>query len=281
MTAKKLEAPELLAGAATPRLKELRNVVMHMQENPLLYAAGVVLVLVSIFAGLAWRVASNLNEQRIMTEYASAVSNTEDEAARAAKLEQLAKGNNGQLSAEVLYMAGETAIGQKNYDAARDAFTKVVSGHASSEFAPRAAEGLGWLLENAGDNAGALAAYQEVEAKWGGSFTGKLQQLNIARVQEKLGDFAKAKEAYEAQKMRFPDSRAAALADEALERLKGSHADLFPAEAAPEAAAPAAEAPETAEIPAETPETAAEEPAESASADSETAPETAPEEAAQ
>ena len=233
---------------------DLARFILHLRENPTLYAAGALLAVLAVFAGLVWRGAAESKEKQVMTDYAAALVDTEDEAIRATKLEQLAQSVSGPWGAEIVYMSGEAALSQGANDKAEAAFNRVLAEFPGSEYASRATEGLAFIKEAKGDHAGAATAYAEVATKYVGSFTAKLQPNNIARVKEASGDFAGAVEAYKQQLTVFPDSQAAIRAQEALDRLKAAHPDLFPAEVpaadaavAPEAA-PAVEAAPAAEV---------------------------------
>lgn len=228
---------------------DIGRFVLHIRENPTAYAAGLLLIVLAIFAGLFWRNASRAAEERVMSDYAAAVVDTEDEAIRATKLETVAQSTSGRWAPEVVYMSGEAALAQAAYDKAEAAFNRVLKEFPQSEYASRAAEGLGYIAEAKGDLKAALQTYQDVATKYEKTFTGKLQQNNVGRVQEALGDFAGAVAAYQKQISAFPDSKAAARAQEALDRLKDSHADLFPEEKKAEAPAAAA-APAPAPAPA-------------------------------
>lgn len=221
--------------------------VLHFRENPTVYAAGLLLVVLAIFAGLIWRGSVASSDRKVMSEYAMALTDTEDEAIRASKLEALAQNTSGRWAAEVAYMAGETALSQGAYDKAEAAFNRVINEFGSSDYVARATEGLAFIKESKGDLQGALAGYQGVADKFKESFSGRLQPNNIGRVQEALNNPAGAVEAYKQQIAIFPDSRAAAKAQEALDRLKALHPELFPEEQKPVEAAPA---PDTAVAPA-------------------------------
>ena len=216
---------------------DLGRFILHVRENPTAYAAGLLLVLLAIFAGLVWRNSVHAAEERVMSDYAAALVDTEDEAIRATKLETVSQSVSGRWAPEVVYMAGEAALAQAAYDKAEAAFNRLLKEFPQSEYASRAAEGLAYIAEAKGDLKAALQGYQDVANKYEKTFTGKLQQNNIGRVQESLGDFAGAKAAYEKQLSVFPDSKAATRAQEALDRLKDAHADLFPAEKQTEAPA--------------------------------------------
>jgi len=240
---------------------------LHLAENPTTYAAGVLIIVLALFAGLIWNGAVEANDRTIMTNYAKALVDTEDPAVRAANLQNLADTASGRWAAEIIYMAAEANAAQGINDKAEAGFKRVLAEFPASDFASRAADGLAFLLENKGDNAGALAQYTEVATKYADKLSGKLVYNKIGRVQEALGNPKAAVEAYTKQGEVFPDSVAATTAQEALDRLKGSNPDLFPAQPdtavapAPEAAAaPAVEAAPAAEAtpaPAPAAETAA------------------------
>lgn len=214
-------------GAMLTQQDELARWLQHLRENALLYVASAVFVVVCIAAGLLYRANQAAAEQLRLTAYARAMQE-EAAPARLAALERIPIGRD-QWSAEVLYMLGETAIRAGEYDKADQAFSRVCDEFSASEFAPRAAEGLGFLAENRGDLPEALARYREVAQKWPASFSARVQPFNIARVQERLEDFQAAVEAYQSQVELFPGSHAARKAEAALARLRESHPELFPA----------------------------------------------------
>ena len=121
--------------------------ILHVRENPTVYAAGLLLALLAIFAGLVWRNAMHSSDLRGMTDYAAALVDTEDEAIRATKLEQAAEHASGRWAPEVNYMAGEAALAQAAYDKAETAFKRVLSDYPQSEYASRAAEGLALIRD--------------------------------------------------------------------------------------------------------------------------------------
>jgi tetratricopeptide (TPR) repeat protein len=215
-----------------------QRAIEHVFKNPGLYALSAAMVLLAFILAGAYKMSSDAKDKRIMTEYAKAVSEekTEDQLA---KLEALS-GKAGRWNAEVLYVLGETAIAEQDYERAKKAFESVRADYPNSEFAPRAVDGLAFLAENAGNYDDALKLYKEVLDKWGDTFIGKREQLNIGRVLESQEKFSDAKAAYEAQLTLFPESQAASAAQKALDGIKASHPDLFPAPPA-EAAAPPTE----------------------------------------
>jgi len=215
-----------------PRLSDWAALGQHAKENPLLAAtAGAVIVLCGLAALIYWASAS-AGDRRTTTEYAEAVAN-EDPALRAAQLAPLTETAH-RWTPEALYMMGEAAFQARDYARAKDAFERVREVYPDAAFAPDAVEGLGNIAENDGEYEKAIALYQEVTANWPDSFAGIRQDLSIARCQERLGNFAEAVKAYESQVELFPDSSVAGEAERALTRLRSTHPDLFPDEAAEE-----------------------------------------------
>jgi len=235
-----------------------------VRENPLLYGAGAGFVILCFIAGVIFRVNAREAELRVMTQYAKAME-TEDPAQRTAELERVSQ-QSTRWTDEALYMLAESAVRAQDYAKAEEAFKRVRAEFPDSEYAPRAVAGLAYLAENRGDWNAALPAYQEVIEKWPNTFIARCQPLNVGRVQEAMGDLAAAVESYQNQTELFPDSNVAAQAQAALDRLRLSHPELFPA--APPAPAPEASAETAAEtIPAApAPEVSAEAAGEAASA---------------
>lgn len=269
MTAKHHIEEDVINILGLDKNSDIGRFILHVRENPTVYAAGVLLVVLAIFAGLLWRGAAEAREEQVMSDYAAALVDTEDEAIKVTKLEQLAESASGKWTAEIVYMSGEAALSQGANDKAEAAFNRVLTEFPGSQYASRASEGLAFIKEANGDYAGAASGYEETAKKYDGSFTAKLQPNNIGRVKEASGDFAGAVAAYKQQLTVFPDSQAAARAQEALDRLKASHPELFPEETPnmDAAVAPAAE------NKAETEPAAAPEPAsEAAAAPAEAAP---------
>jgi len=205
---------------------EMLKALNHLRENILLYVAGIAFLIICIIAGILFRVAAMNAEKQIMTDYAAAMAN-EDPAIRAAELESVSR-HSGPWGLEALYALGEAAIQAGEYDRARNAFQELLLQAPKSPFAPNAAEGLAWLAENRGELEEALHQYEGVQNEFPGTFLARIQPLNIGRVQEKLGNIEAAIAAYESQTAAFPDSNAAREAQEALDRLRTSHPDLFP-----------------------------------------------------
>ena len=261
------KAPDILH--AHEAKNDWQRLVESIREYPVLWGAGVLFVVVCLVAGLAYRVNTANRTLDATTQFARAVT-TEDPALRTTELDQLSQ--RGPLATDAVYMAGEAAYQAKDYAKAKAFFQRLRSDFPQSKFTPDAVEGLGFIAENEGDPDGALAAYNEVIEKWPGSVARRRQELNIARVQERKGNFKEAADAYKFHSENYPESVFMPEVDTALDRLKESHPELFPAEAAAEANAnpPAAETPEAATAPA----------AEAPAAAPEAAPAPAPEAAA-
>ena len=206
----------------------LAQLVLQLRENALKVGLAVSFIILCVIVGAVVRMNANAGKISDNTEYASAIMEEETETS----LEALnaAAENNTTWNAEVTYMAAETALRDQDYTKAEAHFKKVVENFADSEYAPRAADGLAFILENRGENEAALVAYTEIKDKWGDSFTGRCQFLNIGRVQEALGNFEAAREAYETQINRLPDTNTERKARMALDALEQDHPELFPEE---------------------------------------------------
>lgn len=261
-------ATKVKAAKKTPDIlhaNEVKNdwqrLVENIREYPAFWGAGVLFVAVCLVAGLVYRVNTANRTLDLTTQFARAVT-TEDPALRTTELEPLSQ--RGPLAADAVYMAGEAAYQAKDYAKAKAFFQRLRSDFPESKFAPDAVEGLGFIAENEGDVDGALADYKEVIEKWPGSVARRRQELNIARVQERKGNFKEAVEAYKFHVENYPESIFMPEVTEALDRLKESHPDLFPAEPA--------QAPAAAETPGAAPDATAAPPAEAPAAAPEAAP---------
>lgn len=244
MAAKKnLKSAQPDSSSDEQSLNDLERLYKYVLENPKQVAVIAGVVVLCIVATVLYRISSRAADHAVMTEYAAAMTTIEDPAERVRALGNLLDRGAGRWEEEVTYMMGESAIQAKEYDKAREILSRVLTEFPQSEFAPRAAEGIAFLDENAGKNEEALKSYQEIKDKWKDTLTGKLQPLNIARVYESMGSIDKAIAAYNEEKQVFPDSSAARKADFELRRLKEAHPDLFPKEeekpAAPATSVPA------------------------------------------
>lgn len=243
MAAKKRKKKALEEIEEAPKKNDWQALVAYVRENPVLSTVGTAFVLLCILAGLLYRANTTASEKEICSQYARAL-NIGGVALRAAQLAPLAE-TSSRWTPEAVYMMGEAAYGARDFEKAKTAFMRVRQEFPEARFTPDAVEGLGYIAENEEDYEGALAYYQEIHEKWPNSFAGVHQDLNIARCQERLGNLAEAVQAYQVQVDVFPDSTAATDAQQALDRLKTGHPDLFPEEEPEEQAdQPAEEAPE-------------------------------------
>ncbi len=175
----------------------------RISENPLLYVGAVLFVIVAALAGWLIRVYQTAANQEFATEFARALE-ADDEAAVITALEPLA--NEKQ---EALYMLGETAFEAGDFEAAKNAFTRLREEHSNSPHVPDAVEGLGFIAENNGEYDEAKRHYKDIMDNWPESFAAKRQQFNIGRCEEAAGNNEAAIDAYRAQTLAFPNSRVA------------------------------------------------------------------------
>lgn len=224
---------------------DVEALIGHIKQNPLLYGAAVLVIVLAAIAGVVYRATGEQKLQEVATAYAKALEN-EDPGLRATELEQIdAQGT--ELEAEVKYMLGESAYAAEDLDKAKQAFQTVVEKFDASPFAPKALEGLGAIAEDEQKYEQALEYYQRIISKYGSEFLAFVQHVNIGRVQEKLGKFDEAYKAYTEQQTNFPKSKAADEATASLAKLRVTHPEVFPADAAA-AEAPAAPAAEGVEL---------------------------------
>lgn len=209
-----------------------------VRQNALFIAVGVAIVFFSLLAGVWYRVSRAQAEEALLTAYAEALQ-IENPAERAQKLRSLAE-NADRWTPEILYMAASAALEARQPEAA-DGFRRILEQFPDSEYAPYAAEGIGFWAEVSHQPEEALKQYQSILSKYPDSFVARVQHYNIGRLYEQLGDFAAAKAAYEKQIEVFPDSKVAAKAKSALDNLKTAHPELFPPEVTPSEQTPSAE----------------------------------------
>lgn len=264
---------------------ELTNLIYHVKENPMLYAAGVLFVIVCLLASVMYRAGVSRSRIEAATTYAKAMDNP-DPVLRAGALKGVVEGG-GLMAAQAAYMMGEAYYESGNADEAGKAWEQIRANYADSQYVPDAIEGLGNIAENKGDFNGALALYKEIREKHPESFTAVRQLYNIGRCQEALGQVKEAVASYQEQVTLLADSGVSAQAQAALDRLQKSNPDLFPAQniaatPAPDAAVTpttdAAPAVEVAPVPA--PEASAAPAPEAAPAETAPVATPAPEEAA-
>ncbi|MCL4693491.1 MAG: tetratricopeptide repeat protein [Candidatus Hydrogenedentes bacterium] len=213
---------------------DLSALVEQFKENPALYVGAVAFIALCLVAGLLYRAHRNSVERDLYTSYAQALQE-QDPAERLAALERLLESNGPEdVMAELAYVTAETAYWAQDSEKAKALFERVKTEYPESPYVPDAAEGLGYIAEDASDFDAALNAYKEIEQLWPTSFTARRQPLNVARVQEKLGNIEAAIQSYREQTTVFPESNVAREAQAALDRLGKSNPELFtPAEVEP------------------------------------------------
>ena len=233
----------------------------HLEENIKLYVAGVLFILICVAIGALIRVNTVVKEKNIMTRYAEAALET-DAKARLDKYKAIGE-DEGRWTAEVLYMTAETAMEAGEPDTARQAYEKIVSDYADSEYVSRAKDGLAFLAWNEDRLEDALKGYEELTQKWPGDFVARRAYFSMGEILEALGRTEDAIAAYRKQATVFPESSVATKSEQALQRLQKEFPDLFPAEGEGEAPADAGavsegDAAQTEALTVETPAVAAE-----------------------
>ena len=221
----------LIDPRATHEPNEFDRFLAHVQENPLLYIGSIVFVVLVLLVGLLFRLSQRAADERIMSEYVSAIVPMDestpdvDPEKKVAELERLAS-QKSRWTAEQLYLLGESAIRAQNYEKAKEALTRLRSDYGDSEYVPAATDALAFIAENAGDYDAALSGYREVGEKYASSFIARRQPLNLGRVLEAQGKFQEAVDSYQTQVTNFPESSVARQAQAAVDRLKKEHPEL-------------------------------------------------------
>ena len=217
--------------------------VESVRDHPAAYIAGAAFVAVVIIIVAVYQKVSETHIQAQNSALAGALSE-EDITLRLDSLTKIAASPD--VTDEAVYLLGETAFDAENYDEARKAFERVRDEFPQSQYVPTAVEGMADIEFEQGNHEAALKLYQEIRDRWPDSFAARRQLLNIGRTQEKLGHLPEAVAAYQEQVSAFAKSATASMAQQALDRLKEAHPELFPEEPAPapvedssEAAAPA------------------------------------------
>lgn len=205
-----------------------QRALVHLEAHYKTYIAAVLFVLVCVAVGALIRVSLMMRDREIMSLYAEAALVEEPEE-RLTQYEAFVD-SAGRWTAEVLYRLGETAIEAGRYDAAREAFERILGEHETSDYALHAADGLAFLDWNDGDLDAALAGFERVVAQWPNAFLARRKHYEIGMLQEERGDLEAAVAAYRRQGEVFPGSAAAERAQMALLRLQADHPDLFPEE---------------------------------------------------
>ena len=202
------------------------SIAGHVKENPGLWAAAIAFVVVCALAGTMFRMQRGASLRDVTTEYARAVKETEP-AQRVAALLALTE-SKSVLTAEALYIRGESAIEAQDPEVAAESFQRLREEYPDFAFTPDAVEGLGFLAEDSGDFEVAVGHYQDVMDSWPDSFAARRQPLNTGRAQERAEDWDAAIKAYQRQLAVFPGSNAQRHAQEALNRLREERPELFP-----------------------------------------------------
>jgi len=212
--------------------EEVRRVLEHLQENWKLYVAGTVFLVLAIVAGILMRISAGIANREAATQYAVAVIESEEPAVQIAELQRLTE-RRTPWTEEQLYLLGETALQEEDYEQAEQALARLREEFPQSRHLPDATEALAFLAERRGDLEAALAGYRQVMDQWPNTFAGRRQPYNIARVHEEQGDLEGAAAAYQQQMEMFPGSQISQRADDALARLHSVHPELFPEAPAP------------------------------------------------
>ncbi|MFP4501638.1 MAG: tetratricopeptide repeat protein, partial [Candidatus Hydrogenedentota bacterium] len=199
---------------------DVQALAERVRENPLIAVATVGFLALVLAVGLLIMVANHASTVEANTDFADALQ-TEDPALRLTQLERVAKQQDTH-SATAAYLAGETAIRAQQYEEARANFERVLDEHGDSEYAPRAAEGLAFLLENDGKLEEALAAYQQIIEDYPDSYTATTLPRHIGALLEELDRPKEAIEFYMEQFRRFPKGQVTAEAMQAISTLQES-----------------------------------------------------------
>lgn len=198
----------------------------HMQQNPWLYTGATLFIIACALSGLLFKMQQSISDQKTAAVFSKAL----DETTPAAKLEALQPVADGssKYQASAVYMSAEAAFEAKEFEKAEAGYERLRTEFPDFRFVPDAVEGLGYVHEERKEYADAIARYEEVLSKWPDTFPGRRQPFNIARCQERLDKIEPAIQAYRDQLEMFPGSNLARKAQTALDRLRVSHAELFP-----------------------------------------------------
>lgn len=197
----------------------------HVTENAWQYAIGVGIVVIAAIAGGLYNAHLKSRDAHAATAYAEAMQE-EDPAVRLEELAAL-KDLQGAARPRILYMLGEAAFAQGEYNRAEEAFSALEKEFPNHTLTPRGVEGLGFAALAREDYDAAAGYFEEVRTKWPTSPEALRQSLNLGKVHEAQEDFEAAAASYEEQQTVFPDSAAAASAQTALARLKKAHPGAF------------------------------------------------------
>ncbi len=215
----------------------------HVRDHPWQYAIAGGFILICALGGFMYRVSAEAADKEVATGLMQALNQTET-SVQIAELEQL-EDRRASLQPDVIYVLGEKAFAERDYEKARASFERIRNEYPQSAVAPDAVEGLGAILEDQKDYKGAIALYEEVLTKWPESFAALRQPLNIGRCKERLGDLEGARASYQEQIDTFPGSMTAAEAQTLLDAVtrRMAQSEAVGATTAAEPTASADEAP--------------------------------------
>lgn len=202
-----------------------QKAIAHIEENLKIYVVALLFLIICAAIGALISVNRIVKQTEAATAYAEAVLE-EDAASRLEKLQAL-KGNAGKWNAELLYMLGETAIEAGKLDIAREAFESLFREYSTSPYVLQAQEAIAFLTRSEGKLAEALQLYESLVEKWPSEYVARRSHVIIGQLYEESGQLENAIAAYRKQTVVFPESQAASKAEQALEKLKGEHPELF------------------------------------------------------
>lgn len=205
-------------------VSESHALVKHAQDNPMLYIAGGVIVVIVLIATLLIQLNNNIKTKEQASVFAAALD-IDDPMERMVALGEVIE-SSSKFDAQALYMQGFAALDAEDYETARTALTKLREDHPDFEFTPDGVEGLGAILEAQEDFTAAIAVYQDVQASWPDSFAARRQPLNIARCYEESDNFEEAVKFYQEQLLVFPGSNVAMHAQQKLDELRSSQPEV-------------------------------------------------------
>jgi len=210
------------------KTSDLKSLLNHMEENPLLYIGSFVFLVVIALAGFLFRLNTSISNEADASKYAFALDE-ETAAARSLALAEVADSDSA-YSIEALYLSGINAFEANDYATAIETLTRIQTDHAGFQFAPDAVSIIGLSYEAQGEFDSAISEYESVQTTWPDSFAARVQSNNLGRCYEEQDKIAEAISAYEDQISGFPGSREAARAQNNLNRLRAFHPEAFEVE---------------------------------------------------
>lgn len=203
---------------------QFRAIGKNIQENPGMWIASILIVVVVFASSAAFRLKGEINAREQASAYAAA-TDLQDPIERIAALGVIAD-SDSRYATEARYLEGFTAMNEGDFATAEAAFTDIRENNPNFEFAPDALEGLGAIKESNGDYAGAIAIYNEVATSWPNTFAARRQPFNIGRSHDLNGNTEEAIKAFQEQLAQFPDSNVAQRASLELSRLQAENPGL-------------------------------------------------------